>query len=154
MSTATSEKRQFCTFFLGDRLFGVEVLRVQEVIRYHEVTAVPLAARVVHGLLNLRGSIVTTVDMRRRFNMEPLDGDTLPANVVCHTPDGLVSLLVDRIGDVVEVDYHDFEHPPENLQGCAQELIEGIFKLPKGLLSILNIEAALSFETASAASRL
>ena len=141
-----SARQQLCTFFLADRMFGIDVLKIQEVIRYQEVTEVPLAPAVVRGLLNLRGSIVSTFDLRRRFGMPDLAGGLLPTNVVTQTATGLVSLLVDRIGEVVEVDGNDFEYPPDTLQGETRQLIEGVYKLPAGLLLILNVERVLDVE--------
>jgi purine-binding chemotaxis protein CheW len=143
-----SERKQFCTFYLDSRLFGVDVLKIQEVLRFQPMTEVPLAPAVIRGLLNLRGSIVSTLDLRRRFAMPPLDSDTLPTNVVSQTSSGLISLLVDRIGDVVEVEQADFEPPPETLDATARELIDGVYKLPSGLLLILNVERALELEPA------
>lgn len=148
-----NEKRQFCTFYLGDRLLGIEVLKIQEVIRQQQVTAVPLADSVVCGLLNLRGSIVTTIDLRRRFGMPPLDGETQPANIVCQVGGGLVSLLADRIGDVVEVNQSDFEPPPDTVAGKARTLIDGVYLLPTGLMSVVNTERVVDLEPADAAER-
>lgn len=143
-----SERKQFCTFYLGPLLYGVEVLKIQEVLRYQEITEVPLAPDVIRGLLNLRGSIVATLDLRRRFRMPPLEDGALPTNVVSQTSTGLISLLVDRIGDVVEVDQDSFEASPETLTGESRELIEGVYKLPSGLLMVLNVERALDLEPA------
>jgi purine-binding chemotaxis protein CheW len=126
------------------------VLNIQEVIRRQQVTVVPLAGEVVCGLLNLRGSIVTTVDLRRRFGMAPVEGDELATNIVCQTAGGLVSLLVDRIGDVVEVNRSAFEPPPETVGGNARELIEGVYMLPGGLMSVVNIERVVEFEPVQA----
>jgi purine-binding chemotaxis protein CheW len=143
-----SDKKQFCTFYLGSLLYGVEVLKIQEVLRYQEITEVPLAPEVIRGLLNLRGSIVATLDLRRRFGMPPLEEGSLPTNVVSQTSTGLISLLVDRIGDVVEVDQEGYEASPETLNGESRELIEGVYKLPSGLLMVLNVERALDLEPA------
>ncbi len=141
-----SGRQQFCTFFLDERMFGIDVLKIQEVIRYQETTEVPLAPAVVRGLLNLRGSIVSTIDLRRRFDMPDLQSEALPTNVVTQTTTGLTSLLVDRIGEVVEVDSNDFEFPPDTLQGEARYLIEGVYKLPSGLLLILNVERVMELD--------
>src|ERR1700739_3033391 len=108
---------QFCTFYLDKLLFGVELKGVQEVIRSLEMTQVPLAPSVVSGLINLRGQIVTAVNLRRRLSLEPNPSGTLPMNVVVRSEDGAVSLLVDEIGDVVEVNEDSFEPPPETLRG-------------------------------------
>src|SRR5580658_10359206 len=106
---------QFCTFYLGKDLFGVAVLEVQEVVRQHEMTQVPLAPYVVRGLINLRGNIVSTIDMRRLLNMEPLDDESQSINVITRVSSGLVSLLVDHIGDVIEAPEDRFEPVPSVL---------------------------------------
>lgn len=135
-----SDRRQFCTFHLNDLFFGVEVLKVQEVIRYQDMTRVPLAPAMVRGLINLRGQIVTAVDLRQRLGLPPLPDGELPMNVVVRTSEGAVSMLVDAIGDVLEVDDADFEAPPENLTGPAREVTTGVYKLDRRLLLILDVE--------------
>jgi purine-binding chemotaxis protein CheW len=135
-----ADERQYCTFHVAGYYFGLEVLRVQEVIRYQEMTRVPLAPRVVRGLINLRGQIVTAIDLRRRLELKDRPADQQPVNVVVHTEDGAVSLLVDEIGDVVEVSEAMFERPPETLQGIARELIRGAYKLQDRLLLILDTD--------------
>ena len=93
---------QLCTFFVGDYHFGVDVLQVQEVLRFHEMTAVPLAPPVVRGLINLRGQIVTALDLRHRLGLQPAAPHVEHANVIVRTHDGAVSLLVDEVGDVID----------------------------------------------------
>src|SRR5262245_16999243 len=110
-----AEERQYCTFFLEPYYFGIDVLKVQEIIRYQDMTRVPLAPPVVCGLINLRGQIVTAIDLRRRLELPERPGGQLPVNVVVHTDDGAVSLLVDEIGDVLQVSEEAFESPPETL---------------------------------------
>ncbi len=134
-----SHSHQFCTFYLKDFIFGIEVQAVQEVIRYQAMTPVPLAPATIHGLINLRGQIVTAIDLRNRFELPPREGETLPTNVIVRTPDGAVSLLVDEIGDVVEVDPDSFELPPETLDGVARNLVSGVYKLEDRLLLILDV---------------
>src|SRR5262245_2831239 len=133
-----ADEHQYCTFYVAGQYFGLDVLQVQEVIRYQEMTRVPLAPPVVRGLINLRGQIVTAIDLRRRLEMPARSGDELPVNVVVQTDDGAVSLLVDEIGDVLEVPEKSFERPPETLQGTARELIRGAYKLEGRLLLILD----------------
>ena len=137
-----SQTSQFCTFYLGKLLFGVELKGVQEVIRSLEMTKVPLAPAVVSGLINLRGQIVTAVDLRRRLELEPSPPGTIPMNVVVRSQDGAVSLLVDEIGDVVEAEETTFEPPPETLQGSVRTMILGVHKLNGRLLHVLDIEKA------------
>jgi purine-binding chemotaxis protein CheW len=142
--------RQYCTFFVDGHYFGLDVRRVQEIIRYQEMTRVPLAPPVVRGLINLRGQIVTALDLRRRLDLKDRPANQLPVNVVVQTDDGAVSLLVDEIGDVLEVDEQVFEPPPETLRGTGRELISGAYKLSDRLLLILNIDKVVSVGSAKA----
>lgn len=139
-----SEAQQFCTFYLDKLFFGVEVMKVQEVIRYQEMTSVPLASSVVRGLINLRGQIITAIDMRRRLELRERPADQLPMNVVVRTDDSAVSLLVDEIGDVLEVEENMFERPPETLTGATRDLIRGVYKLKKRLLLVLDTERVVN----------
>jgi len=139
-----ADVKQFATFYLDKLLFGVEVEKVQEVIRYQEMTRVPLAASGVTGLINLRGQIVTALDLRRRLEMPQREGERLPMNVVVRTGEEAVSLLVDEIGDVLEVEDQTFEAPPETLQGVARELIRGAYKLKDRLLLVLDTEKTVN----------
>lgn len=137
-----AQTSQFCTFYLDKLLFGVDLKGVQEVIRSLDITKVPLAPDVVSGLINLRGQIVTAVDLRRRLELAPAAAGVLPMNVVVRSDDGPVSLLVDEIGDVVEADENTFEPPPETLRGAVRDMILGIYKLNDRLLHVLDIEKA------------
>jgi len=135
--------QQFCTFTVDGAFFGVDVLRVQEVLRFHEMTPVPLAPPAVSGLINLRGQIVTAVDLRRRLGLAPRAEDEQPMNVVVRAEDGAVSLLVDAIEDVLEVDEAGFEPPPATIEPAAGEVIAGVYKLQDRLLLILDTEKAV-----------
>jgi purine-binding chemotaxis protein CheW len=139
-----ADERQYCTFYVDGHYFGLDVLKVQEIIRYQEMTRVPLAPPVVRGLINLRGQIVTAIDLRRRLELRERPADQLPLNVVVQTDDGAVSLLVDEIGDVLEVPEKLFERPPETLKGMARELIRGAYKLQDRLLLILDTERTVN----------
>lgn len=143
--TLMTDNKQFATFFLNGLLFGVEVLKVQEVIRCQEMTRVPIAPSMIEGLINLRGQIITAIDLRRRLEMPPRAEGHLPINVVVRTDDGAVSLLVDEIGDVVEIEGDTYERPPETLKGVARELVRGVYKLKERLLLILDIERTTNF---------
>jgi purine-binding chemotaxis protein CheW len=136
--------RQFATFFVDGLFFGVEVLQVQEVLRYQQMTPVPLAPTVIEGLINLRGQIVTAVDMRRRLQLKPRPSEQMPRNTVIRTADGAISLLVDEIGDVVEVDADTFEQPPDNVDPAARELLKGVYKLRERLLLVLDTEKTVN----------
>jgi purine-binding chemotaxis protein CheW len=143
MSAAIStETRQLCTFLVDGLTFGIDVAWVQEIIRYQEMTTVPLAPYPVRGLINLRGQIVTAIDMRRRLGLPDLANGKRPINVVLQTEEGVISLLVDKIGDVVDVQGGP-DDPPETLSGNILRLIEGVYQLESFLLMVLNAKAAV-----------
>lgn len=140
---------QYCSFQLAHLTFGIEVERVQEVMRTQQLTGVPLAHDVVQGLINLRGQIVTALDLRRRLELPARGHDEEPMNIVVRTDNsGELSLLVDAIGEVVDVDPASFEGPPETLEGVARELITGAYKLDGRLLLVLDTERAVRLPAA------
>ena len=143
--------QQFCTFYLGDLYFGIEVLSVQEVIREQATTRVPLAHPAINGLINLRGQIVEAIDLRVRLGLPPRDPAASPMNVIVRTDDGPVSLLADVIGDVVTVDESSFETPPDTLHETARDLITGVYKLSNRLLLVLDTAKVLQLDYASVA---
>lgn len=149
LDSSQSLNRQYSTFTAGGLFLGIEVLRVQEVLRYLEMTRIPSAPEVIQGLINLRGQIVTAVDMRSRMGLPRRSGGEPPMNVVVRSDDGAVSLLVDEIGDVVEVTAEAYEPTPDNLPREQRELIEGVYKLEGRLLLVLDTERVL--HTAAAA---
>ncbi|HNY13258.1 MAG TPA: chemotaxis protein CheW [Candidatus Wallbacteria bacterium] len=142
------ETRQYCTFYINKIFFGVEVTKIQEIIKYHEMTSVPLANNVISGLINLRGQIVIAIDLRKRLGLPEFETQKPRMNVVISRNDGALSLLVDEIGDVAELSEEEFETPPENMKGLAHQLICGAYKLKDRLLLILDIEKVLDIEAA------
>lgn len=130
--------KQICTFRCERYLFGIDVLRVQEIIRQMRFTRVPLAPPVVVGLINLRGQLVTAIDLRRRMDLPPRGEGQKAINVVVRGDDVAVALQVDEIGDVVDVDDALFEKTPETVQGLARDLLTGVYKLKDTLLLILD----------------
>jgi purine-binding chemotaxis protein CheW len=124
-------------------MFAIDVQTVQEVIRYQQMTDIPLAPEAVCGLINLRGQIVTAIDLRKRLGLPCRPEGQLPMNVVVRSDDGAVSLLVDQIGDVQESDMENFESPPETLRGEARQLIRGAYKMKDRLLLILDTERVI-----------
>lgn len=136
--------QKYCTFYLHNFYFGIEVEQVQEIIRFQEITPVALAPAVVKGLINLRGQIVTAVDLRRLLELPDRGEDEDPMNIVVRTPLGAFSLLADRIGDVLELTDGSFEPPPDDLSGMAGELIQRAYKLEGTLLLTMAIDKLVS----------
>ena len=139
-SVTDGESVQLATFIVGKFLFGIDVLNVQEVLRFQRMTKVPLAPPVIVGLINLRGQIVPALDMRRRLFFEPRSADETPMNLVLRTEDGAVSLLVDEIGDVLELKPGAFENTPANVSANVRDMIRGVYKLKNRLLFVLDTE--------------
>jgi purine-binding chemotaxis protein CheW len=141
---------QVTTFTVCDLLLGLDVRDVQEILRPQEMTPVPLAPGAVEGLINLRGQIVTALDLRERIGLPPRerqlkDGGPArrPMNVVVRTGENATSLLVDTIGDVVDVEAETLEPPPDNLNATTRELVKGIHKLDGRLLLLLDLDRTL-----------
>ncbi len=142
------ETRQYSTFRVADMFMGIDLAQVQELLRFQEMTSVPLAPRAIEGLINLRGQIVTALDMRRILGLPAVESeDKLPMNIVIQSEGGLVSLLVDEICDVLDVPLEASTPLPENMPALQRALIEGVYQLDSGLLLILNTNRAL--ETAA-----
>ncbi len=129
---------QYVTFRVGSMFFGVDVAQVQEIIRYQPMTPVPLAPDAIRGLVNLRGQIITAIDMRAQLKLEKFPEDSTPMNVVIRSGSEMVSLLVDGIGDVMDVDQRSFEPTPETVTPHIAAILHGVVKLEKQLLLLLN----------------
>jgi Chemotaxis signal transduction protein len=138
---------QLATFYVDDHLFGVNVLSVQEVLRFQHMTPVPRSADVIEGLINLRGQIVTALDMRKRLRLPPRKDNVTPMNVVIRSTEGAVSLLVDEIGDVLQVEEANYEHPPDNLDHDTRSIVKSVYKLKDRLLLVLDEERTVDLVT-------
>lgn len=143
-SVGSARTRQFSTFFVSKRLYGIDVTRVQEVVRPMAMTPVPLAPSYVTGLINLRGQVTTAIGLRQLFGLsDPPPREFM--NVVCKVDGALVSLQADEIGDVVEVMVADFEATPPTVPQEVRRFMAGIYKVSGSLLSILDIERVNRF---------
>jgi purine-binding chemotaxis protein CheW len=134
---------QLSTFYIGRYLFGVDVSLVQEVVRLQSITPVPLSRPEIAGLINLRGEVLTAIDLRTRLGLPPSDTTREPVNVVIRVDDEPVSLLVDEIGGVLEVSQVPFEATPSTVDERVRDLLLGAFTLPDTLLLALNVATVL-----------
>lgn len=134
--------RQYCTFRLAPYHCGIDVLAVREILRHQPMTRVPLAPPVVKGLLNLRGQIITALDVRTRLGLPPREGDRKPVNIVVAVGEAgeecLTALLVDEIGDVVSVDPATCEPPPDTVPAALREVLVSVCKREQGLLLLFD----------------
>ena len=143
-----SARVSYCTFDLGDERFGIEVGAVREILRDQAVTRVPLAPAAVTGLVNLRGRIVSAIDLRLCFGLEGARPGRAGTLVVLRESLGDVSFIVDEIRDVCDADPESFEPTPSTVKGIGRELIRGAHKLSDRLLLVLDIAKTLDAASA------
>ncbi|MCW2857732.1 MAG: chemotaxis protein CheW [Marmoricola sp.] len=141
------QRSQYCTFWVDGLFFGVAVSGVQEVLRYQPLTAVPSAPEAIQGLINLRGQIVTAVDLRCRIGLPPRAEGDLPMNVIVRSRGEVVSLLVDDIGDVITAQDQnggdlELEAVPANVPSVVQDVVTGVLALPDAVLLVLDADRA------------
>lgn len=135
---------QYVTFHLDGALYGIEVNKVTEILHGEDTTNVPLSPEAITGLVNLRGQIATLIDLRKQLNLPPREAGDDTMMVVVVLDGEMLSLMVDSIGDVREVDESDFESPPDTLSQEMRELILGAYKLSDDLLLVLDVERVVA----------
>lgn len=141
-----SDIRQICTFLLGDRLFGLDVNCVLEVIRSQMPTPVPLAPGSLEGLINLRGSVIPSINLHRRLSLStPVEAaaEAAAMSMVIRTNEGPICFRIDEVGDVLELEQSSLEPVPENLSGVAKAMLESVCQLPSRLLLVLKSEVGI-----------
>jgi purine-binding chemotaxis protein CheW len=137
--SALIKREQLTTFSIDGDLFGIAVMKVQEVAKMPRVFPVPLSPSFVQGLVNLRGQIATALGLRELFSRTSEKPQHL-MSVVCKIEGQLISLIVDTIGDVLEVEESNFELPPDTIPAKVRQYLKGIYKINGQLLSVLDLE--------------
>ncbi|MBI3814902.1 MAG: purine-binding chemotaxis protein CheW [Nitrospinae bacterium] len=134
--------KKYITFFVGNELFGIDVLRVQEINLPLEFTITPLpkSPLFLKGILNLRGKLVPIIDLRNRFSLDGIEWDTKTRIIITKFPDRLIGVVVDKVSDVKEVNEEKIEPPPATVSGIDAAYIEGIYKLEERLVTFLNVD--------------
>lgn len=137
---------ELATFYVGDALCGMDILKVQEINKLMQMTKVPQAPEYVVGILNLRGQIVTIIDLGLKLGLGATDISQDPRNIIVNSSGGHVGLLVKRISDVVSADMERQELAPANMRGIQGEYFTGVYKTETNLIGILNVDKVLSIE--------
>ncbi|WP_323795970.1 chemotaxis protein CheW [Nisaea sp.] len=145
------ELKQFVSIMIGKQLFGIPVLQVHDVLGPQRITRIPLSPKEVAGSLNLRGRIVTAINIRSRLNMPPYEGEHEGMSVVVEDQGELYSLMVDSVGEVLSLDEAMFEQHPATLDGNIREVSTGIYRLDKSLLVVFDVRSLLRFQGEEAA---
>ncbi|EPR42331.1 CheW protein [Desulfovibrio sp. X2] len=141
-----AELLQLVTFSIGDEEFGVDILKVQEIIRTMEITKVPKAPEFVEGVINLRGKVIPIIDLRKRFGMETRAHDKNTRIIVIEINNMIVGFVVDSVSEVLRISADTVEPPPPVVAGVESEYIKGVGKLADRLLIMLDLDRLLSRE--------
>lgn len=146
---AVTKEGEFVTMRVAGQLFGIDVMSVQDVLRGLKVTRIPLAPKQVAGSLNLRGRIVTAINVRECLDLEPYSGTPIPKerimSVVVEHRNEFFSLIVDAIGEVINLPLAQIEKTPANLSGRWRDVASGVYKMEGELLVIIDIDRLLKF---------
>lgn len=151
MSTPiNSTERQVATFYVDNLLLGVEIQKVREINRHHTITEVPHAPDFVRGVINLRGEVVTVVDMRCALGLPPSDSIENSRTVIIHSQDEVIGLVVDRIADIYQLNVDEIVAPPANVGSVDAQVFEGVWTMDDRIIVLLDVEAVLASEAATA----
>ncbi len=137
---------ELATFYVGNGICGMDILKVQEINKLMQMTKVPQAPDYVLGILNLRGQIVTIIDLGKKLGLGDTDITDDPRNIIVNSSGGHVGLLVKKIGDVVAADMSKLERAPANMSGIQGEFFTGVYKTKKYLIGILDVDKVLRID--------
>jgi purine-binding chemotaxis protein CheW len=144
---STKNTIELATFYVGDALCGMDILKVQEINKLMEMTKVPQAPDYMIGILNLRGQIVTIIDLGQKLGLGKAELSNESRNIIVNTPGEHVGLLVTRISDVVMADPDKIEPAPANMSGLQGGFFTGVYKTENKLIGILDIKEVLRIES-------
>lgn len=134
---------EFSTFYVGGALCGINILNIQEINKHFEITQVPQSSDFIEGILNLRGRIVTIIDLGKKLGLAPVNKDKDNRNIIVNSEEEHIGLLVDAISDVVIAKSEDIEPAPSNIGGVKGKYFQGVLKTEKQLIGILDIDEVL-----------
>jgi purine-binding chemotaxis protein CheW len=137
---------ELATFYVGEALCGMDILNVQEINKLMNMTYVPQAPDYVNGILNLRGQIVTIIDLGKKLGLTSTEMSNECRNIIVNSKDEYIGLLVDRISDVIKAERNKLEPPPANIGGVHGRYFDGVFKTEESLVGIIDIEEVLKAE--------
>lgn len=137
---------ELATFYIDNALCGMDILKIQEINKLIQMTTVPKAPDYVLGILNLRGQIVTIIDLGKKLGLGTTKMDNDPRNIIVNSSGGDIGLLVSKISDVVSVDIERIESAPANMSGIQGDYFTGVYKTSNNLIGILDVDKVLSFD--------
>ena len=143
VNAGMQETMELATFYVGKALCGIDILNIQEINKHFEVTTVPQAADYVVGVLNLRGRIVTILDLGKKLELSQIQKSKDNRNIIVRSQDEHIGLMVDSISDVVMAEKKRMEPAPSNISGVKGKFFKGVLKTENSLIGILDIEEVL-----------
>lgn len=146
----SSDGQQYVSFLLAGEEYGVEIMKVQEIIRFTQLTRVPHSSEFVEGVLNLRGRVIPVVDLRKRFNLEPSEHSRTTRIVVVEVSGRIVGMIVDGVSEVLHIDESEIEPTPPLCSTVNSEFIRGMGKVGERLMILLDIDRILTMEEKNA----
>ncbi|MEZ5379951.1 MAG: chemotaxis protein CheW [Acidimicrobiales bacterium] len=146
-ATSTLTQHRVCTFYVGEQIYGLDVHAVREILKTQATTPVPNATAALSGLINLRGEIVTSIDLRKRLELPPKEVDEATMSVVVSLADEVISLIVDRVGEVVELANVRLEPVPATVPAVIRDMALGVCRTPAGLVQLLDASKLVMSET-------
>ncbi len=141
-----SDTVELATFYVGEALCGMDILKIQEINKLIEMTRVPQAPEYVLGILNLRGEIVTIVDLGKKLSLKSTEMSDKTRNIIVNSNGEHIGLMVEKISDVVQAEWEKVEAPPANIGGVQGKYFTGVFKTEDRLIGILDVEKVLEEE--------
>ena len=140
-----SEKEiQLVSFFLGDEEYGVDIMKVQEIIKMQEITEVPQVPAFVEGVINLRGNVIPVIDLRKRFGLPEVENTKDTRIIVVEIGDTVVGIVVDGVSEVLRIKESLIDPPPKMIAGIGREYLKGIGRLGERLLILLDLDKVLT----------
>ena len=137
---------ELASFFVGEALCGMDILKVQEINKLIEMTRVPQAPDYVLGILNLRGEIITIVDLGKKLSLKSTELNHKTRNIIVNSNGEHIGLMVEQISDVIQVEWEKVEPPPANIGEVQGKYFTGVFKTEDRLIGILDVEKVLEEE--------
>lgn len=138
-----SDTVELASFFVGEALCGMDILKVQEINKLIEMTRVPQAPDYVLGILNLRGEIVTIIDLGKKLGLKSTELTDRTRNIIVSSNGEHIGLMVEQISDVIQVEWEKVESPPANIGDVQGKFFTGVFKTERRLIGILDVERVL-----------
>ncbi len=137
---------ELATFYIGEALCGIDILMIQEINKHVKVTAVPQSPEFVMGVLNLRGRIITVIDLGKKLGLSPLKYNKENRNIIVNAGEEQIGLVVDRNSDVLAADWEEIEKAPANIGGVQGRFFEGIYKTKGSLVGVLKVREVVKPE--------